>query len=59
VQRSPTIDDSKPLWRSMLLFLVPLMLSNVLQSASATVNSIYLGQLIGVKALAAASSLFP
>ncbi len=43
----------------MLVFLVPLMLSNVLQSASATLNSIYLGRLIGVKALAAASSFFP
>jgi len=43
----------------MLVFLVPLMLSNVLQSASATLNSIYLGRLIGVHALAAASSFFP
>ena len=43
----------------MLVFLVPLMLSNVLQSASATLNSIYLGRLIGVGALAAASSFFP
>ncbi len=43
----------------MLIFLIPLMLSNVLQSASATFNSIYLGQLLGVKALAAASALFP
>ncbi len=43
----------------MLVFLVPLMLSNMLQSASATFNSIYLGRLIGVHALAAASSFFP
>ncbi len=43
----------------MFVFLVPLMLSNVLQSASATLNSIYLGRLIGVQALAAASSFFP
>lgn len=43
----------------MLVFLVPLMLSNVLQSASATLNSIYLGRLIGVHALAAASTFFP
>ena len=43
----------------MAVFLVPLMLSNILQSASATLNSIYLGRLIGVKALAAASSFFP
>jgi putative MATE family efflux protein len=58
-RRGPVIDDTKPVWRSMLTFLAPLMLSNVLQSASATLNSIFLGQLIGVGALAAASSFFP
>ena len=58
-RRGPVIDDSKPIWRSMAVFLVPLMLSNVLQSASATINSIYLGRLIGVKALAAAAGFFP
>jgi putative MATE family efflux protein len=59
VQRRSAIDDSVPIWRSLLVFLVPLMLSNVLQSASATFNSIYLGQLIGVTALAAVSAFFP
>ncbi len=58
-RRGTVIDDSKPIWRSMLVFLVPLMLSNVLQSASATLNSIYLGRLIGVRALAAAAGFFP
>jgi putative MATE family efflux protein len=58
-QRRLALDDSRPVWQTMLVFLVPLMLSNVLQSASATLNSIYLGRLIGVKALAAASSFFP
>ncbi len=43
----------------MLVFLVPLMLSNILQSASATLNSIFLGRLIGVQALAAAAGFFP
>jgi putative MATE family efflux protein len=57
--RRLALDDSRPIWRTMLFFLVPLMLSNVLQSASATLNSIYLGRLIGVGALAAASSFFP
>jgi putative MATE family efflux protein len=59
VQRRATIDDSIPIWRALLVFLIPLMLSNVLQSASATFNSIYLGQLIGIKALAAVSAFFP
>jgi len=53
------LDDSRPIWRSMLVFLVPLMMSNVLQSASATLSSIYLGRMIGVRALAAASTFFP
>jgi putative MATE family efflux protein len=58
-QRRLALDDSRPIWQVMLVFLVPLMISNVLQSASATLNSIYLGRLIGVQALAAASAFFP
>lgn len=50
---------AKPLWQNFLGFLVPMMLSNLLQSLSGTVNSIYLGQMIGVDALAAASAFFP
>src|SRR5579875_466166 len=58
-RRRLALDDSRPIWRSMLVFLVPLMVSNVLQSASATLSSIYLGRMIGVRALAAASTFFP
>ncbi len=47
------------MWRLFLVFLIPLMLSNALQSASQTVASIYLGRLIGVNALAAVSAVFP
>src|ERR1700676_1126915 len=36
-----------------------MMLSNVLQSLFGTINNIYLGQMIGVEALAAVSVLFP
>lgn len=56
---SLAIDDSVPVWRTLLVFLIPLMLSNVLQSASQTFTSIYLGRMIGVPALAAASAIFP
>ena len=49
----------RPLWQRFLLFLLPLMLSNILQSLSGTVNSIYIGQLLGVEALAAVSTFFP
>lgn len=53
------IDVSRPLWQRFLVFLVPLMLSNILQSLSGTINNIYIGQLIGVEALAAVSVFFP
>ena len=50
---------SKPLWQIFLSFLAPMVLSNMLQSLSGTVNSIYVGQMLGVKAMAAASTIFP
>ncbi len=53
------IDDSLPIWRTIGIFLIPLMLSNILQSISATVNSIFIGRVIGVSALAAISAFFP
>ena len=49
----------KPLWKTFLVFLLPMMLSNLLQSLSGTINNIYLGQMIGVEALAAVSVFFP
>ncbi|WP_433785880.1 MATE family efflux transporter [Pseudomonas frederiksbergensis] len=48
-----------PLWQTYLLFLAPMVLSNFLQSMSGTVNSIYIGQLLGTQALAAVSGMFP
>jgi len=53
------LDESKPLWRTMLVFLIPLMLSNVLQAAQGTAASIFLGRMIGTPALAAVSAFFP
>ena len=50
---------TQPPWRTFLAFLGPLMLANVLQSLSGTINNIYLGQMVGVDALAAASGFFP
>lgn len=49
----------RPLWQTFLVFLGPLMLSNVLQSLSGTLNTVFLGQMIGVQALAAATVFFP
>lgn len=54
-----TPGTSKPLWQTYLLFLAPMVLSNFLQSMSGTVNSIYIGQMLGTQALAAVSGMFP
>lgn len=51
--------DETPLWRTMLVFLLPLLLSNVLQSLSGNITSIYLGRMVGVTAFAAVSAVFP
>ena len=53
------MSTAKPLWRIFLRFLAPLMLSNALQSLFGTVSNVYLGQMIGVDALAAVSVFFP
>ena len=50
---------SKPIWQTYLLFLAPMVLSNFLQSMSGTVNSIYIGQMLGTQALEAVSGMFP
>ena len=55
----PRADLSRPLWSQFLAFLAPMMLSNILQALSGTINNIYLGQMIGTDALAAASVFFP
>jgi putative MATE family efflux protein len=52
-------DESRPMWRLFLVFLIPLVISSALQSVSQTIASIYLGRLIGVNALAAVSAVFP
>lgn len=53
------VSNTPPLWKSFLAFLAPMMLSNILQSLFGTINSIYVGQMIGTNALAAASVFFP
>jgi putative MATE family efflux protein len=53
------IPQSRPLWQRFAFFLVPLMAANILQALSGTVSAIYVGQLIGVEALAATATFFP
>lgn len=40
---------TQPLWKTYLLFLIPMVLSNFLQSMSGTFNSIYIGQMLGTQ----------
>lgn len=48
-----------PLWRTFATFLAPMVLANVLQALSATLNTVFVGQMLGTHALAAVSSVFP
>ncbi|MGC1269318.1 MAG: MATE family efflux transporter [Croceibacterium sp.] len=45
-----------PIMRTLLMFSIPTLLSNMLQSLSGTVNSIWVGRLIGEDALAATAN---
>jgi len=56
-QTEPT--PSRPLWKTFLVFLGPLVLTNMLQALSGTLNNIYVGQMLGVGALAAVAGFFP
>ncbi|MGC5700822.1 MATE family efflux transporter [Pseudomonas sp. NFXW11] len=54
-----SIPAQRPLWQLYLIFLLPMVLSNFLQSFSGTLNGIYIGQMLGTQALAAVSGMFP
>ncbi len=45
--------------KPFLIFLAPMMLANIMQALFGTINNVYLGQMIGVDALAAVSVFFP
>ena len=54
-QRVPPIGSpglNRPLWKTFLVFLVPMILSG-------TLNNVFVGQMLGTQALAAVSGLFP
>ena len=51
--------ESKPIWKSMSMFLVPLLLSNVLQSVGQLFGMVVVGRWLGVNDLAAISAFFP
>ena len=47
------------LWKSFFFFLLPLIATNILQSVSGTLNTIFVGQMLGVNAVAAVAVFFP
>ncbi|MDP9352313.1 MAG: MATE family efflux transporter [Chloroflexota bacterium] len=51
--------QSRPVWREMLVFLIPILLGTALQSLGQLASSIVLGQWIGVTALATVAAFFP
>ncbi|HEX6707208.1 MAG TPA: MATE family efflux transporter [Albitalea sp.] len=57
--RPPLGADDRPLWRVFAAFLGPMIVGNVLQALSGTFNSVFVGQMLGTRALAAASAVFP
>ncbi len=59
IPKGNPVSKTPPLWKTFLVFLAPMMLSNILQSLFGTINNVYLGQMIGVDALAAVSVFFP
>ncbi|MEO6928938.1 MAG: MATE family efflux transporter, partial [Casimicrobiaceae bacterium] len=54
-----TLVPERPLWKAFLAFLGPMLVSNVLQALSGTINNVFVGQLLGTHALAAVASVFP
>ncbi|AXQ20790.1 MATE family efflux transporter [Acinetobacter wuhouensis] len=46
-------------WKVFLIFLGPLILTNILQNLSGTINTIFVGQMLGVDAIAAIAVFFP
>jgi putative MATE family efflux protein len=52
-------ESKRPVWQLFVVFLIPLMISNILQAASQTFSLMFLGRLISVGALASVSAVFP
>lgn len=49
----------RKLWKVFLIFLLPLIATNILQNLSGTINTIFVGQMMGVDAVAAVAVFFP
>ena len=53
------LDPKKSMWKPIIIFLIPLMLSNILQSLGGIVSTMMIGQGLGETSLAAASTILP
>ncbi len=47
--RPPALVDHPQLWKTFLVFLLPLIATNILQNTSGTINTIFVGQMLGVE----------
>ena len=57
-EHQPLVNQQK-LWKNFLFFLLPLIATNILQNLSGTINTVFVGQMMGVHAIAAVSVYFP
>lgn len=51
--------DEPDFWKIFLVFLLPLIATNILQNLSGTINTVFVGQMMGVDAIAAVAVFFP
>ena len=56
--RAPALHTG-PLWRAFLVFLLPLMAQNILQSLAMTISAVIVGRTLGTSALASVATFFP
>lgn len=54
-----TWGQSEKLWKNFFIFLMPLIATNILQNLSGTINTVFVGQMMGVQAIAAVAVFFP
>ncbi|WOE30935.1 MULTISPECIES: MATE family efflux transporter [unclassified Acinetobacter] len=57
-KETPLVNQPQ-LWKTFVVFLLPLIATNILQNLSGTINTIFVGQLLGVHAIAAVAIFFP
>ncbi|CAB1220118.1 MATE family efflux transporter [Acinetobacter bouvetii] len=57
-QHQPLVNQQK-LWKTFFIFLLPLIVTNILQNLSGTINTVFVGQMMGVNAIAAVAVFFP